>query len=198
MHQLQVCCFVNRLSSTSGTLGITLNLCEVSLEMATEVCESGWNVCVICLWNGRYAPLQYRYITRLKITWKNFNFILLCLKPVSSFQRSFSGEISYIVISWDNIQNIFQSLKYFFAMIYHKTYITALLKYTLSMLCYAFFLILNSGVWICKVCITRVVIYLSSCAGRFVSETAVRQRLPLLRPAQTRTLASGVCWSQLR
>lgn len=33
----------------------------------------------------------------------------------------------------------FFSLKYFFAMLYHKTYITAHLKDTLSMLCYAFF-----------------------------------------------------------
>lgn len=78
-------------------------------------------------------------------------------------------------------------------MVYHKTYITAELKDTLSMLCYAFFLFLNSGVWICKVCTTRMVIYLCSCAGRFMSETTVRQRLPLLRSAQTRILTSGVC-----
>lgn len=41
MHQLEVCCFVNTLSSVSGTLGITLNLGEVSLETAKEVWQSG-------------------------------------------------------------------------------------------------------------------------------------------------------------
>lgn len=41
MHQLQGCYFVNTLSSLSNTLGITLNLGEVLLEMATEVWQSG-------------------------------------------------------------------------------------------------------------------------------------------------------------
>lgn len=50
MHQLQVCCFVNTLSSVSGTLGITLNLGEV-LETTTEVWQSGssvWDNCLRC------------------------------------------------------------------------------------------------------------------------------------------------------
>lgn len=80
-----------------------------------------------------------------------------------------------------------------FAMIYQKRYTIAQLKDTLSVLCYAFFFFLSSDVWIGKVSTTGIVIYLCSCAGRFLSETTVRQRLPLLGPAQTRTFTSGVC-----
>lgn len=76
-------------------------------------------------------------------------------------------------------------------MIYHKTF--AQLKGTLPVLSYASFLFLSNGVWICKVCTTRIVTYLCSCADRFISETTVRQRLPLQGPAQTRILTSGVC-----